>query len=81
MATNNAIRMVSDGLPEHLEHRREEAMDKFQAFLSEDTFFRTMCKLTAAKGPLTVFCHGDCWTNNFLFRDSNVATTETQVVS
>ncbi|XP_043478548.1 uncharacterized protein LOC122508933 [Leptopilina heterotoma] len=80
MATNNAIRMVSDGLPDNLEYRREEAMDKFQAFLSEETFFRTMCKLTAAKGPLTVFCHGDCWTNNFLFRDSNVATTETQDV-
>lgn len=80
MATKNAIKMVSEGLPANLEYRREEAMGKFQAFLSEDTFFRTMCELTAAQGPLSVFCHGDCWTNNFLFRDSTVATTETQAI-
>ncbi|XP_014206607.1 uncharacterized protein LOC106638092 [Copidosoma floridanum] len=72
-ATSNAIKMVSEGLPENLETRRDEILGKFGAFLREDSFFRTMCELTSHQGPLTVFCHGDCWTNNFLFRDTDGA--------
>ena len=80
VAVNNAIGMVSEGLPADMEHRREEVLRKLRAFLNQDVFFRTMCELAAAKGPLTVFCHGDCWTNNFLFRDSSIDKSETEVI-
>ena len=80
VAANNAIGMVSEGLPANMEHRRKEVIGKLHAFLNEEVFFRTMCELAAAKGPLTVFCHGDCWTNNFLFRDGSIATSETEVI-
>ncbi|XP_076678411.1 uncharacterized protein LOC143374289 isoform X2 [Andrena cerasifolii] len=69
VAAKNAIRMVSDGLPTHMEHKRVEIMEKLRAFLDDEVFFRTMCELASARGPLTVFCHGDCWTNNILFKD------------
>ncbi|XP_046834812.1 uncharacterized protein LOC124431225 [Vespa crabro] len=75
-AANNAIRMVSDGLPACMEHRREEIMEKLNAFLNDNVFFRTMSELAAAQGPLTVFCHGDCWINNILFRDQQDSETE-----
>ncbi|CAL1673784.1 unnamed protein product [Lasius platythorax] len=76
VAVNNAIRMVSEALPLHMNHRREEIMTKLQAFLNEDVFFRTMSELVSAQGPLSVFCHGDCWTNNILFRDEPSSDTE-----
>ncbi|XP_031842769.1 uncharacterized protein LOC116431453 [Nomia melanderi] len=68
-AAKNAIEMVSKGLPSSMEHKRTEIMEKLQAFLHEDVFFRTMTEVAAVRGPLTVFCHGDCWTNNILFKD------------
>lgn len=71
VAAKNAIRMVSDGLPTHMEQKRDEIMGKLRAFLNEDVFFRTMSELAAARGPLTVFCHGDCWTNNILFKEDS----------
>lgn len=69
VAANNAIKMVSEALPSHMNYKREEIMTKLQAFLSEDVFFRTMSELVSTQGPLSVFCHGDCWTNNILFQD------------
>ncbi|XP_053977718.1 uncharacterized protein LOC128875829 [Hylaeus volcanicus] len=75
-AAKNAIKMVSDGLPTHMEHKRVEIMEKLGAFLSDDVFFRTMSELAAARGPLTVFCHGDCWTNNILFQDDAESNEE-----
>ena len=69
VAAKNAIRMVSDGLPAHMEFKRIEIMEKLRSFLNDDVFFRTMSEITAMQGPLTVFCHGDCWTNNILFKD------------
>ncbi|CAK9824807.1 hypothetical protein ANTRET_LOCUS2914 [Anthophora retusa] len=76
VAANNAIRMVSDSLPEHMEHKRDEIMGKLRAFLNDDIFFRTMSELASMQGPLTVFCHGDCWTNNILFKDNLVRPNE-----
>ncbi|XP_015108393.1 uncharacterized protein LOC107035483 isoform X2 [Diachasma alloeum] len=35
-----------------------------------------MCELASTRGPLTVFCHGDCWTNNFLFCDQLASNAE-----
>ncbi|XP_066595588.1 uncharacterized protein [Prorops nasuta] len=70
-AFDNATKMVSEALPKHLECRRKEVMDKLQAFLNDDVFFCTMSEITAEQGPLSVFCHGDCWTNNILFGPVN----------
>ncbi|XP_076295629.1 uncharacterized protein LOC143216455 [Lasioglossum baleicum] len=68
-AAKNAIEMVSEALPTRMEHKRPEIMEKLRAFLDDDVFFRTMSEVAAVRGPLTVFCHGDCWTNNILFKD------------
>lgn len=76
VAANNAIRMVSEALPSHMHHRREEIMAKLQAFLNEDVFFRTMSELVSTQGPLSVVCHGDCWTNNILFQSESCTDTE-----
>lgn len=76
VAANNAIRMVSEAFPSHMNDRKKEIMTKLQAFLNENVFFRTMSELVSAQGPLTVFCHGDCWTNNILFRDELSSDTE-----
>lgn len=76
VAAKNAIRMVSDGFPAHMESKRLEIMEKLRAFLNDDIFFRTMSEIAAMQGPLTVFCHGDCWTNNFLFKDDSTNPDE-----
>ncbi|XP_029671689.1 uncharacterized protein LOC115240591 [Formica exsecta] len=76
VAVNNAIKMVSEALPLHMDHRREEIMTKLHAFLNEDVFFRTMSELVSTQGSLSVFCHGDCWTNNILFQDEPSSDTE-----
>ncbi|XP_078053738.1 uncharacterized protein LOC144479100 [Augochlora pura] len=68
-AAKNAIEMVSEGLSTRVEPKRLEIMQKFRAFLNDNVFFRTMSEVAAVRGPLTVFCHGDCWTNNILFKD------------
>lgn len=75
-ATSNAFKMVSEGLPQSLESRRDEILGKFRDYLSEDSFFSTMCELTSTQGPLSVFCHGDCWTNNFLFKEKDASDSE-----
>ncbi|XP_057322277.1 uncharacterized protein LOC130665746 [Microplitis mediator] len=71
VAVKNAITMVSEALPIQHEHKRNEVLGKLQNFLHEDVFFHTMCELASTRGPFTVFCHGDCWTNNFLFSESD----------
>lgn len=71
VAAKNAINMVSETLPASEEDKRQDVIEKLEAFLHEDVFFRTMCDLASTRGPLTVFCHGDCWTNNFLFSNTN----------
>jgi len=80
VAVNNAIKMVSEALPSHMNHKREEIIAKLQAFLNEEVFFRTMSELVSAQGPLSVFCHGDCWTNNILFQDQPNSDTEVNIL-
>ncbi|XP_015432514.1 PREDICTED: uncharacterized protein LOC107188693 [Dufourea novaeangliae] len=70
-AAKSAIEMVSEGLSTHMEPKRTEIMGKLRAFLEDDVFFRTMSEVAAVRGPLTVICHGDCWTNNILFKDEH----------
>lgn len=78
VAVKNAITMVSEALPIQHEHKRNEVLGKLQNFLHEDVFFHTMCELASTRGPFTVFCHGDCWTNNFLFSESD---TDDEVIN
>ncbi|CAK1594209.1 unnamed protein product [Parnassius mnemosyne] len=72
-ATQNAIAMVEEELRDS--EKKDLYLKKFREFCSEDTFFQTMVEQVAPKEPLAVICHGDCWTNNFLFRyiDGDIA--------
>lgn len=58
--TANAIQMVSDGIPE-----RPKYITKIQDFCKN--FFDDFTTLVKTETVLSVLCHGDCWTNNFLF--------------
>ncbi|CAH0562112.1 unnamed protein product [Brassicogethes aeneus] len=42
-------------------------LNKFANF-ANDSFFEKMINLVSDTGPLSVLCHGDCWTNNILFK-------------
>ncbi|CAH0402575.1 unnamed protein product [Chilo suppressalis] len=72
-AALNAISMVETELQHH--PKKDVYLEKFRRFCCEDTFFQTMVDLVTPKEPLAVICHGDCWTNNFLFRyvDGDIA--------
>uniref|UniRef100_A0A182SA90 CHK domain-containing protein n=1 Tax=Anopheles maculatus TaxID=74869 RepID=A0A182SA90_9DIPT len=62
--TRNAIQMVRQTVPEKKEH-----LAKLEAFLSN--CFGHLVELVNRKSELSVICHGDCWTNNILFRYAN----------
>ncbi|XP_035904302.1 uncharacterized protein LOC118508531 [Anopheles stephensi] len=69
--TRNAIQMVRQTVPEKKEH-----LAKLEAFLSN--CFGHLVELVNRKSELSVICHGDCWTNNILFRyadDGAIAET------
>ncbi|CAH2053975.1 unnamed protein product, partial [Iphiclides podalirius] len=72
-AIQNAVAMVEEELQECKD--KDLYLDKFRQFCSEDTFFQTMMDMVAPREPLAVICHGDCWTNNLLFRyvDGDIA--------
>lgn len=71
--------MVSETLPSTHEHKRDEIIKKLRDFFHEDVFFSTMCELASTRSELTVFCHGDCWTNNILFAENNSANIEASI--
>lgn len=42
-------------------------------------FYDTMCRLTRETGPVSVICHGDLWTPNFLFKNNSDPTIDLDV--
>lgn len=69
--TANAIQMVSQTVPD-----KKEILDKLKAFLGN--CFGNMVELVGRESKLSVICHGDCWTNNILFKyDDKGSITET----
>ena len=54
---------VSDVVPENSKY-----IHKFNEFIESNTFFNHMIQLVSKESLLSVICHGDCWTNNFLYR-------------
>ncbi|XP_038221246.1 uncharacterized protein LOC119839121 [Zerene cesonia] len=77
-AIRNAIAMVEQELRDCPD--REKYLARFKSFCSEDTFFQTMVDMVAPREPLAVICHGDCWTNNLLFRYVNGDIAEMYIV-
>lgn len=51
-----------------------EYVKRLRAFIETDTFFAKMVKLVDTDTELSVICHGDCWTNNFLYRYDDLGT-------
>ncbi|XP_035774763.1 uncharacterized protein LOC118457358 [Anopheles albimanus] len=69
--TRNAVTMVRQAVPEKTDH-----LAKLESFLSN--CFGNLVELVSRESELSVICHGDCWTNNVLFRfspDGSIAET------
>ncbi|KAK6621462.1 hypothetical protein RUM44_001269 [Polyplax serrata] len=64
-ATENAVEFVKECLV--TTEDRTKYLDKFENFLDE-SFFGRMVRLVQPEEPISVVCHGDCWTNNILFK-------------
>lgn len=50
------------------EDEKPKYLNKFRKFVNHESFFGYMVGLVSPKESLAVLCHGDCWTNNFLFQ-------------
>lgn len=61
--TQNTVSMVSKSLPNDSIY-----IEKMKNFIDSNTFFNQMIELVSTEGPLSVICHGDCWTNNLLYK-------------
>lgn len=56
-------------------------VEKMKKFVGSNMFFSHMVELVNRQTPLSVITHGDCWTNNFLYKyDGNNAIVETCLV-
>lgn len=74
--SKSTLETVQRGLEEAHVSRSEHYMMRLRTFLEGDTAFKTMCDLVQLKSELSVMCHGDCWTNNFLFRYSGATADD-----
>ncbi|XP_025410426.1 uncharacterized protein LOC112683561 [Sipha flava] len=64
-AAENAKKMLESELTED---EKPKYLEKFRKHVNPESFFGDMVELVSPKEPLAVLCHGDCWTNNFLFQ-------------
>uniref|UniRef100_A0A1B6KR03 CHK kinase-like domain-containing protein n=1 Tax=Graphocephala atropunctata TaxID=36148 RepID=A0A1B6KR03_9HEMI len=71
--TQNALAMVDCGLEDS---EKSTYLKKFEEFLDEKTFFKTMMKQVEPIEPMAVLAHGDFWTNNIMFRYSDSGDIE-----
>ncbi|XP_046658552.1 uncharacterized protein LOC124352881 isoform X1 [Homalodisca vitripennis] len=71
--TQNALAMVNCGLEDS---EKLTYLKKFEEFLDEKTFFKTMMKQVEPVEPIAVLVHGDFWTNNIMFRYSESGEIE-----
>lgn len=71
--TEAAISWVAEGLSGLSD--REVYLDKFRWFCKKERLCNTMEEAVNSRTPLSVICHGDCWTNNLMFKyvDGQVA--------
>lgn len=54
---------VSDVLPKNSKY-----VESITTFAGSSSFFKRIIELINVESELSVICHGDCWTNNFLYR-------------
>ncbi|XP_049812692.1 uncharacterized protein LOC126259745 [Schistocerca nitens] len=67
-AADNAVAMVGKFLAEEDGEAGARYLQRLRDFACDGDFFGRMVALVQPREPLAVLCHGDCWTNNLLFR-------------
>ncbi|XP_075221441.1 uncharacterized protein LOC142324499 [Lycorma delicatula] len=67
-ATRNALTMVKEKLTGI---EMADYIEKFKSFVDGDSVFRSMVEMVKPREPLAVLCHGDCWSNNIMFKYNN----------
>lgn len=72
----NALRMATECLRSisHNDGSFDADIKKIDGF--SGNVFRIMCELVKPQEPWSVICHGDCWSNNFMFRYNQARQVE-----